>query len=263
MLRCLHLCGDTEVKKNQNFPTQKTCYNLSMDKKRGFTLLELLVVITCIAILATVIVVATAPARARARDSKRIQDIRQTRNALELYHLDHGTYPPGIYGTVPLVHNNETGGRMFTASVQLAQLPRTTSSPLSPNTGDSERDSIFLPGEGSTRITRNGGCSSTPVRSVNQTLNSSTSASELVSGGYISTELCHPDGSPYFFVAFDSGQGYHLGAELETDADVLEQDADFDSTGRSDFYGTNNYPADGFDGALPKVFDITNTRQLY
>jgi prepilin-type N-terminal cleavage/methylation domain-containing protein len=55
----------------------------SSKSKKGFTLVELLVVITIIGILSTVVVVSLNSARVRARDSKRLADVRQIALALE------------------------------------------------------------------------------------------------------------------------------------------------------------------------------------
>ncbi|MCU0679882.1 MAG: prepilin-type N-terminal cleavage/methylation domain-containing protein [Planctomycetes bacterium] len=63
-------------------------------KSRAFTLIELLVVIAIIAIIATLSVLALSSAREKARDAKRIADIKQLRTALELYYNDANGYPP-------------------------------------------------------------------------------------------------------------------------------------------------------------------------
>ncbi len=63
--------------------------------KRGFTLIELLVVIAIIGLLSTLSVVALGSAREKARDSKRLSDIKQVQTALELYYTDNGSYPTG------------------------------------------------------------------------------------------------------------------------------------------------------------------------
>ncbi|OGE79280.1 MAG: hypothetical protein A2751_04795 [Candidatus Doudnabacteria bacterium RIFCSPHIGHO2_01_FULL_46_14] len=60
---------------------------------KGFTLIELLVVISVIGLLASVILVALNSVRAKARDTKRIADLRQISTALELFYDNYGRYP--------------------------------------------------------------------------------------------------------------------------------------------------------------------------
>jgi len=61
--------------------------------KKGFTLVELLVVIAIIAILSTLSVVALNSARTKARDARRLSDIKQIRTALEMYFDSNMAYP--------------------------------------------------------------------------------------------------------------------------------------------------------------------------
>ena len=63
--------------------------------KKGFTLIELLVVIAIIGLLSTLAVVALGSARLKARDSKRLGDLKQIQTALELYYTDQNAYPTG------------------------------------------------------------------------------------------------------------------------------------------------------------------------
>ncbi len=67
-----------------------------MKKQRGFTLIELLVVIAIIGLLSTLAVVALNNARQKARDAKRISDIKQVQTALELYFNDANAYPTSL-----------------------------------------------------------------------------------------------------------------------------------------------------------------------
>ncbi len=64
-----------------------------MKNKKGFTLIELLVVIAIIGLLATLSIVALNNARARARDARRVADVKQIQTALELYYNNYGEYP--------------------------------------------------------------------------------------------------------------------------------------------------------------------------
>jgi len=66
---------------------------ISFNKQKGFSLLELLVVIGIIVILAAISIVALNGQRANARDAKRISDITLMKTALELYYSDEGEYP--------------------------------------------------------------------------------------------------------------------------------------------------------------------------
>jgi len=61
--------------------------------KKGFSLVELLVVITIIAILSVVAYTAVGGSTVKARDAKRKQDITTIQQALELYFAEKGSYP--------------------------------------------------------------------------------------------------------------------------------------------------------------------------
>ncbi|OGE78886.1 MAG: hypothetical protein A3C85_04320 [Candidatus Doudnabacteria bacterium RIFCSPHIGHO2_02_FULL_48_21] len=63
------------------------------EKTKGFTLIELLVVISVIGLLASVILIALNSARVKARNTKRLADMRQIQTALALYYNANGQYP--------------------------------------------------------------------------------------------------------------------------------------------------------------------------
>ena len=69
--------------------------------RKGFTLIELLVVIAIIGILSSVVLVSLASARMKARDARRISDLRQIKIALELYMDANGFYPPVYQSFAP------------------------------------------------------------------------------------------------------------------------------------------------------------------
>lgn len=81
------------------------CFRSSIIQK-GFTLVELLVVVTLIGILTTVALANFSGGTAKARDTQRKSDLRAIRDALEQYKLDNGSYP--VTGT-----NYESGNSAF------------------------------------------------------------------------------------------------------------------------------------------------------
>lgn len=59
----------------------------------GFTLIEMLIVIAIIGILSSILLVGLGAFRGRGRDARRIADLRQVQNALELHFNQLGRYP--------------------------------------------------------------------------------------------------------------------------------------------------------------------------
>lgn len=61
--------------------------------KKGFTLLEILIVISILGILATLISGNFITSLKKGRDARRKTDLKQIQNALEMYYEDKKTYP--------------------------------------------------------------------------------------------------------------------------------------------------------------------------
>lgn len=61
--------------------------------KKGFTLVELMVVITVIAILMTIAIVSFTRIQKQARDTKRKADVRTLETALQAYYTENQAYP--------------------------------------------------------------------------------------------------------------------------------------------------------------------------
>ena len=95
-----------------------------MNNKKGFTLIEILIVISVIGILASIVLVNLGGFRSRGRDARRISDLRTIQNALELYYANSGNYPIGtednlydeveaLPGIVKLPRNPKTGNPKY------------------------------------------------------------------------------------------------------------------------------------------------------
>ena len=79
--------------------------------QRGFTLIEILVVVVILGILATVIVPRVMGRPEEARRTKAAVDMKGLETALNLYKLDNGTYPSTEQGLEALA-NKPTGGEI-------------------------------------------------------------------------------------------------------------------------------------------------------
>ena len=69
---------------------------INLKNKKGFTIVEILVVVFIIAILSSLAVISFDTVRKNNRDSKRLADISELKLALENYRLFEGGYPTSI-----------------------------------------------------------------------------------------------------------------------------------------------------------------------
>ena len=74
-----------------------------MHKQRGFSLIEIMVVVVILGILASIVVPKIISRPDEARVVKAKQDVLAIQNALDLYKLDNGFYPSTDQGLIALV----------------------------------------------------------------------------------------------------------------------------------------------------------------
>jgi len=67
-----------------------------MKKQKGFTLIEILVVVSIIGILASIVLIGVNDARQKARDARRVSDLYQISQAIEMYNNATGKYPENL-----------------------------------------------------------------------------------------------------------------------------------------------------------------------
>lgn len=90
-------------------------------KEKGFTLVEMLIVVAIIGLLSSTVLLTIGPSRQRARDARRIADLRQIQGALENYNSSNNKYPglatgasgttDNLYDEIQGIPNDPQGGR--------------------------------------------------------------------------------------------------------------------------------------------------------
>ncbi len=93
--------------------------------KKGFTLIEMLIVIAIIAILASVFLVGLRGFRGGAYDSRRISDLQKTQSYLELYYTKNRAYPNVSTWT-------DLGTALVNSNIGITSIPN---DPLNSSTG--------------------------------------------------------------------------------------------------------------------------------
>lgn len=99
--------------------------------KRGFTLIEILIVIAIIGVLASVVLVGLGPTQKQGRDARRISDLKQVQNVLELYFQKCRRYP----GDETCAATNPATWAELQTSLQGAGIGLTQSIPNDPVAG--------------------------------------------------------------------------------------------------------------------------------
>jgi len=114
--------------------------------EKGFTLIELLVVIAIICLLASIVLVSLNGARAKARDARRISDLRAVMLALNMYYDDHGTFCVQDAGSGGNGWLNYQYSSSWSVARQLVNLGYISAEAIDPTQGD--RGYMIICGDG-------------------------------------------------------------------------------------------------------------------
>lgn len=109
---------------------------------RGFTLIELIVVITIIGILATIAVPAMRTAPIRARESALKEDLYQLRSCIDQFKADRDRYPSGLEELVEMGYLRAIPVDPITRSAEWEEIP------VEITGEESERESEMGAGQG-------------------------------------------------------------------------------------------------------------------
>jgi prepilin-type N-terminal cleavage/methylation domain-containing protein len=105
-------------------------------EKKGFTLIEILIVVAIIAILASIVLVGLGPTQQSGRDARRLSDLHEVQNVVELYYNECGFYPSvaAAAGVCPTASNINTYADM-TAAITGTPATGANSLPNDPTSG--------------------------------------------------------------------------------------------------------------------------------
>ena len=126
-----------------------------MRKNKGFTLVELMIVMAVIAILATLALFGLRRAQAAARDAEREAIMRGYQVGLENYYANNGAYPSDAnFGAM---HS-----RLYSASPKYIDVPSDPSCPNPPGTGEWIPCASGTPPQYSYGVADGGNCTKAP-----------------------------------------------------------------------------------------------------
>ena len=92
--------------------------------KKGFTLVELLIVISIIAVLTLLGATNWIAQQQKARDARRKADLEQIRSALEMYRTDKATYPIGNQTVLPAALDPKSVDPSSTEPTYISPIPK-------------------------------------------------------------------------------------------------------------------------------------------
>lgn len=209
--------------------------NTGIKKKRGFTLIELIVTVSILAILITILVVAINPVEqlSRSRDARRVAELDALKSALNLYVAQASS-------TVTLAGLGGDGTTFTSVNSRCK------------NTSDQTTSSVFLNIGGPSSVTVTNTVFSVIVSSTGQKVASSTAAITTSSTWLPALIFQTPGGSPLSVLPLDPTQGTGTGSasymymyvcDVSNGVKNFELNAILEST-----YFTSDLDVDGLDG---------------
>lgn len=106
--------------------------NIKHSFRRGFTLIELMIVIVILGVLMGTILPRLTGAQARARDTGRVADLNTISQALETYFDDNGIYPAPAAGNHDCLDSSSAVGAAIASYLKGGEIPRPPSKDEAP-----------------------------------------------------------------------------------------------------------------------------------
>jgi general secretion pathway protein G len=115
-------------------------FGASARQARGFTLMELLIVITLIVVLAGIAISTHATSVRRAKEAVLKEDVFKLRDSLDQYYADKGNYPPDLATLVTENYLRQIPRDPFTESADTWQVEMSEPDPSNPDAQPGVRD---------------------------------------------------------------------------------------------------------------------------
>ena len=103
------------------------------DRERGFTLMELLIVVTLIVVLAGIALSTYSTSVTRAKEAVLLENLFRMRDSIDQYYADKGTYPPDLTALVTDGYMRQIPRDPFTESAETWQIIMSEPDPSNPN----------------------------------------------------------------------------------------------------------------------------------
>ncbi|MBI4120854.1 MAG: type II secretion system protein [Parcubacteria group bacterium] len=99
-----------------------------MQTHKGFTILELLVVLAVIGMLMSVVIVSMTGIKEKGRDATRLQHLQATQNALNLYYTNHSKFP--VFASATTITGDDAFSVLLEGELFISEVPRDPQHPV-------------------------------------------------------------------------------------------------------------------------------------
>jgi general secretion pathway protein G len=112
---------------------ERTTVTGKSTRAKGFTLIEMLVVVTLIVVLAAIGLATYATGVRRAKEAVLLEDLFRFKDAIDQYHADKGNYPPDLSALVTDGYLRQIPRDPFTDSAETWQVVTAEPDPANPD----------------------------------------------------------------------------------------------------------------------------------
>jgi general secretion pathway protein G len=125
--------GRATVTTGKSHPNACAPLEVRAQRERGFTLMELLIVVTLVVVLAGIGLSTYSTSVTRAKEAVLLENLFRMRDSIDQYYADKGTYPPDLTALVSNGYLRQIPRDPFTESTDTWQIVMSEPDPSNPN----------------------------------------------------------------------------------------------------------------------------------